>query len=107
MLPLSAPLSAGGRTRRHRMDRLVRLNVLVAATSCGWFLLALAGWRGPLVLGWVALPVSAALTTILCLQVSAAAGRQPALRSFWRSMAVAATMTGLAGTLHYRDMVTS
>jgi diguanylate cyclase (GGDEF)-like protein len=92
-----------------RLGVLARPSILLGTcwTLClvvlVWFGITFSAPRGPILIGWVPLPLAALTTCLLCVRASRAPGVPPAARRFWRQFGFAVVCMGLATISQARD----
>ncbi|GAB1644796.1 putative bifunctional diguanylate cyclase/phosphodiesterase [Krasilnikovia sp. MM14-A1259] len=93
---LHAPGAGGQVMRIGAMSRLLRLSGLLMLLSSVWFVINVVHPVGPAVLLWLSTPVAALLATAVCWRTATTATLPEPTRRFWRSVTVAALLTGVA-----------
>ncbi|GAA3451823.1 bifunctional diguanylate cyclase/phosphodiesterase [Dactylosporangium matsuzakiense] len=78
--------------RAVRTSRLIALYAPLFAIAAGWALFRLAGFEGPLVLGWLPGAAGIAIGGGYLLVAANAPGLTPAGRRFWRHLAISALL---------------
>jgi diguanylate cyclase len=78
-----------------RVGVLVPANAAFMLLAVGWFAVNLRGPRGPQPLGWLAPPLSAALTAVVLRRAAAAPGLPAAAQRFWAKLSLVCVLTVL------------
>jgi diguanylate cyclase (GGDEF)-like protein len=76
-----------------RAGLLLPANAAIMLLAVGWFAVNLRGPRGPQPLGWLAPPLSAALTAMVLRRAAAAPGLPAPARRFWAKLSLVCVLT--------------
>ncbi|WP_432967297.1 putative bifunctional diguanylate cyclase/phosphodiesterase [Dactylosporangium sp. CA-233914] len=88
-----------------KVDRAVLGSVVLAVYAVAAFLVNLGGPRGPLVLMWLATPVSVVLPALASVRIARTGGFAGPTRRFWRHLAICAALAGVGTVLNAFDAI--
>ncbi|MER7282303.1 EAL domain-containing protein [Dactylosporangium sp. NPDC000244] len=88
-----------------KLDRAVLGSVLLAAYAVVVFAANVGEQRTPLMLMWLATPISVLIPVWMALQIARSRAFAPATRRFWRHLAVVAALAGLGTVFNTVDAI--